>query len=222
MLRKTIKFQNFNDEDVQATYLFHLGKADLIRMEVEVKGGMGEYLTRIGKAKDHEAIMAVVEKLVANSYGIKSEDGMRFIKNPQILEEFKQTNAYSELIMELCTDEEALLAFISGIMPHNLQGDLAKIANRQKAIDAIQKRKDGTAENLEELYEKTLEGPASVMPDAPPPKVQRILTMAEATSLSHEELSHLLATGEAVLGNFKEQYVDPQYAEIRKEASDKG
>lgn len=203
MLKKTIQFQNFNDEDVQAIYLFHLGKADLIRMEVEVKGGFGEYLTRIGKAQDHEAIMAVVEKIVANSYGIKSEDGMRFIKNPQILTEFKETNAYSELIMELCTDESALLAFIEGIMPHNLKGDLAKIANRQK--------REATAQDMVELEsaasansDSTFEGPASVMQDGPPPRVQRILTMAEAASLSHEELSHLLATGEAVLGNFKE------------------
>lgn len=202
MLKKTIQFQNFNDEDVQATYLFHLGKADLIRMEVEVKGGFGEYLTRIGKAEDHEAIMAVVEKIVANSYGIKSEDGMRFIKNPQILTEFKETNAYSELIMELCTDESALLAFIEGIMPHNLKADLAKIANRQSTIDKI----EGAEEqfNRSPNSDDTFEGPASVMPDAPAPKVQRILTMAEAASLSHEELSHLLATGEAVLGNFKE------------------
>lgn len=199
MLRKDIRFTNFNDEEVTGTYFFHLSKADLIRMEVEMPGGLSGYLTQIVEAKNDQALMSVIEKLILDSYGVKSEDGMRFIKNQEVRDSFAQTNAYSELLMELSTDEEAANQFIQGIVPHNLKADLAKIAAKQKAKEG---RREATKEDaLTWNIDPTLEGPASVVPPAPPAKVQRIITPTEAAHMDASELQHLIATGQAVFGN---------------------
>lgn len=192
MLRKDITFTNFNDEQVTKTFFFHLSKADLIRMEVEMPGGLSGYLTQIVEAQNDQALMSVMEKLILDSYGIKSEDGMRFIKNQDVRDAFQQTNAYSELLMELCTDEDAANQFVQGIVPHNLKSDLARIAAKQQA------KKEHTdpeyAEILKESSDETLEGPASV-------KTQRVITPTEAAHMDASELQHLIATGRAIFGN---------------------
>ena len=50
-------------------------------------------------------------------YGEKSPDGKRFIKNQELRDAFAQTEAYSDLFMELATDAEAAARFINGIVP---------------------------------------------------------------------------------------------------------
>ena len=55
------------------------------------------------------------------AYGEKSADGKRFIKNDDIRDGFAQTEAYSELFMELATDANAAASFVNGIVPKDLE-----------------------------------------------------------------------------------------------------
>lgn len=65
---------------------------------------------------DNRAIIALVKKFLHKSYGVKSDDGKRLIKNDKVLEEFMQTEAYSKLFMELASDAEKSAAFFSGLV----------------------------------------------------------------------------------------------------------
>ena len=47
----------------------------------------------------------------------KSIDGKRHIKNQEVRDNFSQTNAYSELFMELVGDAKASADFVNGIVP---------------------------------------------------------------------------------------------------------
>ena len=85
-------------------------------------------IQRIVAAQDAPAIIKIFKELVLNAYGVKSPDGKRFIKNDELKEEFKQTEAYSMIFMELATDADAAAKFVNGIMPADLQGAL----NQQK------------------------------------------------------------------------------------------
>ena len=58
--------------------------------------------------------------LVLKAYGVKSDDGRRFIKSKELSDEFSQTEAYSQIFMELATDDKAAAAFINGIVPADL------------------------------------------------------------------------------------------------------
>ena len=126
MLKKTITFTDFNGVERKEDYYFNLTKAELIKMELGVKGGLAEKIQRITNEQDAPAIMEFFEELILKSYGKKSEDGKSFIKTDAIREEFKNSAAYDVLFMEMVTDETKGSEFITGIIPAELAVELAK------------------------------------------------------------------------------------------------
>lgn len=120
MLKRTIKYEDFNGVEVVEDFYFNLSKSELIEMEAEYQGGLSDTLNRIIAAKDNKTLIAEFKKLVLNSYGQKSADGKRFIKSEVLREEFAQTAAYDMLFMELASNEDASSDFIQGIMPKDM------------------------------------------------------------------------------------------------------
>ena len=86
-------------------------------MEMTTTGGLAEMIQRIVAAQDIPAIVKIFKELVLKAYGIKSADGKRFIKSEELTTEFSQTEAYSDLFMELSTDADKAQKFINGIVP---------------------------------------------------------------------------------------------------------
>jgi len=121
VLKRSITYEDFNGEKITEVFYFNLNKSELIELESTYKAGLGETLQRIIEANDNGAIVKEFKRLILASYGVKSEDGKRFIKTDQLREEFTQTAAYDALFMELATDENAATVFISGIMPKDMQ-----------------------------------------------------------------------------------------------------
>lgn len=117
MLKKTIVYTDYNGVERTEDFYFNLTKAELMEMEMSTTGGLAEMIDRIVKAQDAPAIIKVFKDLVLKAYGIKSPDGKRFIKSDVIASEFAQTEAYSQLFMELATDSDAAAAFVNGIVP---------------------------------------------------------------------------------------------------------
>lgn len=117
MLKKTITYKDFNDVERTEDFYFNLTQAEVTEMEMSTSGGLAEMLQRIVAAKDIPTIIKVFKDIILRSYGIKSADGKRFIKSTTIAEEFTQTNAYSQLFMELATNADRAAEFINAIMP---------------------------------------------------------------------------------------------------------
>ena len=131
MYKKKITSVNFaTGQEVERTYYFNLTKAELAEMELSMEGGFKEYVQRIVEAQKTPEIAEVFKKLILKSYGEKSDDGMRFIKKDpvrgKLADEFEQTDAYSELFMELATNEAAASEFINGILPTAIQEEVKK------------------------------------------------------------------------------------------------
>lgn len=117
MIKKTITFHDYNGVERTEDFFFNLNKAELMKMEMTVKGGMAEMIQRIVAAQDAPAIISVFEDLIQRSYGVKTPDGRGFIKRASDLEEFMATEAYSILFMELATDADKAAEFVNGIVP---------------------------------------------------------------------------------------------------------
>lgn len=117
MLKKTITYTDYNGSERTEDFYFNLTKAEVMEMELSTAGGLAEQITRIVNAKDAPAIIAIFKDLVLRAYGEKSADGKRFIKSEEIKTGFSQTEAYSQLFMELATDADAAAAFVNGIVP---------------------------------------------------------------------------------------------------------
>lgn len=132
MLKKTITYTDFNGEEVQEDFFFHLSKAELVEMEMSHKGGLSATLARIVAAEDSKSIVAEFKNIILSSYGQRSDDGRRFVKNQQIRDEFESTEAYSELFMELVTNTDAAIEFVNGIIPANLAEEAAKVVADQE------------------------------------------------------------------------------------------
>lgn len=128
MLKKTIKYTDYNDVERTEDFYFNISKAELIMMDSEVVGGMRQHLERISQTQDNVAIMEVFKDLIHRSYGERSPDGKRFVKSEEMATAFEQTEAYSELVMELLSNPEVAANFVNAILPKGLVDEAAKEA----------------------------------------------------------------------------------------------
>lgn len=117
MLKKTITYTDYNGTERTEDFYFNLSKAEVMEMEMGIEGGMTEMINKIVAAKDAPAIIAIFKKLILKAYGEKSADGKRFIKSDEISTAFAQTEAYSDLYMELATNADKAAEFVNGIVP---------------------------------------------------------------------------------------------------------
>ena len=120
MLKKTVTYVDYNGVERTEDFYFNLSKAEVTEMELSVEGGFSKMLEEIVKSNDNARIVELFKEMVLKAYGEKSADGRRFIKSKELSEAFSQTEAYSEIFMELALDEKAAAAFVNGIMPSNL------------------------------------------------------------------------------------------------------
>lgn len=116
MYKKTIEFEDFNGNKRKEQFYFNLSKAELMEMELSTQAGVEEKLKMLIATKDNEKIVQTYKDLILRSYGIKSEDGTRFIKSQELRDSFEQSAAYSEFFMELLSDQEEQARFINAVV----------------------------------------------------------------------------------------------------------
>lgn len=124
MLKKTIKFIDYFGDEREEDFYFNLSKAELMKLQLGTVGGLTERIKTIMSTKNVPAMMDLFEDIILKSYGEKSEDGRRFIKNDELAKAFSETPAYEELFMEILTEEGAAANFIKGIIPAELAKEL--------------------------------------------------------------------------------------------------
>ena len=120
MIKKTVTYTDYNKVERTENFYFNLSNAEVLEMEMSTAGGMAESIQKIIDAKDTPAIIRVFKDLVLKAYGVKSDDGRRFIKSKELSEEFSQTEAYSQIFMELATNADEAAKFVNGIVPADL------------------------------------------------------------------------------------------------------
>lgn len=133
MYSRKIKYTDYDGNEREEEFFFHLNKAEVLEMQMSYDGGLDKVLRKIIEAKDQKRLIEMFKMIILKSYGEKSADGRRFIKNPEIVEAFTQTEAYSELFMLLSTDDDAAAEFINGILPQRLIEDAKELAEQKQA-----------------------------------------------------------------------------------------
>lgn len=120
MLKKTITYTDYNGNERKEDFYFNLSKAEIMEMEMSTTGGLAEMIQKVVATQDAPAIIKIFKDLVLKAYGEKSPDGKRFMKvkdGVRLADSFAETEAYSNLFMELATDADAAAAFVNGIVP---------------------------------------------------------------------------------------------------------
>ena len=123
MLKKTIKYTDYDGNEREEDFYFNLSKAEITEMELSKEGGMSEYIKKISATQNGPELIKLFKDIIIKSYGEKSLDGKRFIKNKELTEAFTQTEAYSELFVELASNADEAVKFINGIMPKNMNAN---------------------------------------------------------------------------------------------------
>ena len=135
MIKKVIKYTDYNDVEREESFWFNLSKSELSRMAIMQDGDMAEKIREMVKAKDTKAILTIFEDIIRKAYGIKSEDGKRFMKSDEISKSFVESPAYDELYFELIQDGEKMSAFITALLPKDLAAEAAKMqAEEEKKL----------------------------------------------------------------------------------------
>ena len=120
MVKKTITYTDYNGVERTEDFYFNLTEAELIDMQMNEVGGLGELIQKVTAARDDVTTYNIFKDLIRRAYGEKSPDGKRFIKTPEVKDAFMHTEAYSIIFMELMQDEEKAAAFVNGIIPQKL------------------------------------------------------------------------------------------------------
>lgn len=116
MIKKTITYTDYDGNQRKKEAYFNLSKVEVVEMEMTLPGGMKSYFEKIIAEKDSKRMWDIFTDVIRKSYGEKSIDGDRFIKSPELAEAFMQTEAYSELMIELLTNAEVAADFMNGII----------------------------------------------------------------------------------------------------------
>ena len=129
MLKKTVKYEDYNGNTREKVCYFNITKTELTEMEARTPGGFGNKLERISNGADGAEIMETFKEIILTAYGEKSEDGELFIKKRngvRLADDFEQSAAFDTLYTELLLDPDKAAAFINNIMPQDLVEEVNK------------------------------------------------------------------------------------------------
>ena len=116
MLKKTIKYTDYNGNERTEDFYFNLNEAELLEMDA-MNNGLEALIQQIISEQNSAEIMTMFKTILLKSVGKKSLDGRRFEKSEEISKEFSETEAYTQLFVELASDADAAADFIKGILP---------------------------------------------------------------------------------------------------------
>ena len=131
MLKKTIKFKDYNDVEREADYFFDLNETDLVELQIDTIGGFHEKIDRVTKMNDEREIYYLFKKIIKKAYGEKADDGIHFDKSEAAWERFITSPAYNTLMLEFMNDPQKIVSFIEGLMP-KMTDEQAKTYNEKK------------------------------------------------------------------------------------------
>jgi hypothetical protein len=121
MLKKEIKYKNFDNEEVTRTFYFNLTEAEWLELEVQERG-LQRMMERTVETLDVEGMHSLIKSFVLSGYGVREGDD--FVKTDELRQRFMATDAYSRLFIELLQDADKAITFIRGMLPQEMLKEL--------------------------------------------------------------------------------------------------
>lgn len=180
MIKKAISYVDYDGEPQVEVCWFNFSKAEVLEMNMEQEDGLYAYVRRIMNSDDNKKIIETFKELILKSYGRKSIDGRKFIKNAQIREEFACSEAYSELFIELSTNAQAAAEFFAGIIPEGLD-EVAEKIKTQKDIsqDEVASMVDSAMNNKKANSGRIIDASLRIPSEASPQQSMDVTALVE-------------------------------------------
>lgn len=128
MVKKTFTYVDFDGETRTEEHFFNLNKAELVKFLTTSDGyTIDKLMLRLSQENNGLKAMEIFEDLIHKSYGRKSLDGRKFEKSEELWLDFKESEPYSMLFMELIGDAAAAAKFIKELLPNDISLEIDKI-----------------------------------------------------------------------------------------------
>lgn len=138
MIKKTVTYKDYGGRERTESFYFHFTEAEILDMEMSTEGSFSTRVQRMVDAKDTSSLLQIIKKFVLDAYGVKSEDGRRFVKNDEVRADFKDCPAYSTIFMRLVTNDVEAAEFVNGVVPDDMKETFAGlIAERDVKADIV-------------------------------------------------------------------------------------
>lgn len=118
MHKRSITYPDYNGNMLTEDFYFNISRAEVIDMQMSIAGGYDEKLKKIVASNDQTELYRLFKEFIMTSYGVKSDDGKRFIKSKELTDAFMQSEAYSVLLVELTENDENGANFINAVLPN--------------------------------------------------------------------------------------------------------
>lgn len=129
MIKETISYEDIDGNSKTMDAYFHLTMREMRQL---LKDGIGEKLDAVtsGKASPDE-MFDLIDILIKTSFGkrIESNGEARFVKDPELTEEFMNSDAYDSLLGKLMSDDTFATRFFTGLVPKALTERMNAISN---------------------------------------------------------------------------------------------
>lgn len=153
MLIRNITYKTFEvpPQTVTEPFAFNISQPELLKYVSDPENNLAGKVHALTEARTIRQVILLIEDIIMMAYGVRSEDGKKFMKDEEIRKDFYQSGAYPVLYMELAKSEEKTADFIKKILPEEMDGDI------QKAFSEAKKQADAQ----KELMSQTDPAPAT-------------------------------------------------------------
>ncbi len=137
MIKKTITYINLDGVEETSDLYFNLTKTELLdhldladqirEIDAMIKGD-----APLLRTDEMRLILSLLKKFIKLAYGVRSDDGKRFLKSDELWEHFRQTPEYDAFLFSMFEDPASLVGFLNGIMPADL---MARAAEQDQALE---------------------------------------------------------------------------------------
>ena len=130
MIKKTINYKDYDGNDVERDFWFHLDEGEIALVELSEKTGFSELLRVAQENDDPTVVGPAFEKIVLGAVGRR--EGEQFKKDQTAIDALRWTGAYSALIIWMLKNPVESGEFINGMLPGEAQEALKNNPDAQK------------------------------------------------------------------------------------------
>lgn len=147
MLKKTITYTDFDGNTRTEDLYFNMTRIELMEFAFDMPEDITKSINdpqnvdmeatgaKIAEKLGTRGIFNFVKDLVHKAYGVRSEDGRRFTKRANgkdLADEFEETLAYDEFIVDLFSDDQKAADFVNAIVPNEMANQMPSNVKKMK------------------------------------------------------------------------------------------
>lgn len=129
MITREVTYIDYNGDEQTEKYYFDLTVPEMLELSFSSAGDIQSTLERLSNSRKVGEIFNIIQTLIFKSVGVKSDDGKRFVKNEDVLNDFKQSRGYESFLMKMMQDTDYASKFIEQLIP---QDRIKQIAGVEK------------------------------------------------------------------------------------------